>query len=54
MGYRGHQLVAERFGWSKIGTQMHEVCQWLLGEANRPDCLLTEKTNSPIHEPSLV
>jgi len=54
MGYRGHRLVAERFCWSEIGTQMHEVCQWLLGESGRPDCLLTGKRNSPIHEPSFV
>ena len=54
MGHRGHQLVAERFAWSEIGTKMHEVCQWLLGEADPPDCLLTVKKNSSIHEPSLV
>ena len=54
MGHRGHQLVAERFAWSKIGAQMHEVCRWLLGEANPPECLLNDKRNIPIHEPSLV
>jgi poly(glycerol-phosphate) alpha-glucosyltransferase len=54
MGHRGHQLVSERFNWSKIGTQMHEVCRWLLGETDPPDCLLTDKNNNPPHEPSLV
>jgi len=54
MGHCGHQLVAGRFNWSKIGAQMHDVCQWLLGETGPPECLLNDKRNIPIHEPSLV
>ena len=54
MGHRGRQLVAKRFIWSEIGAQMHDVCRWLLGEAGQPECLLTDKRNIPIHEPSLV
>jgi len=54
MGHCGHQLAAERFNWPRIGMQMHDVCQWLLGEAGPPECLLNDKKNIPIHEPSLV
>jgi glycosyltransferase involved in cell wall biosynthesis len=49
MGDRGHHLVAERFNWTSIGAQMHHVCQWLLGQAGRPDCVLPETRN--LHAP---
>jgi glycosyltransferase involved in cell wall biosynthesis len=43
MGCRGYQLAAEEFNWPRIGAQMHEVCQWLLGRAGPPDCLATRQ-----------
>jgi poly(glycerol-phosphate) alpha-glucosyltransferase len=46
MGARGHKLVVERFGWPKIGAQMHEVCKWILGQAPRPACVRTEDFNN--------
>ncbi len=41
MGWRGRQLCAERFTWEKIGAQMREVNQWVLGGGSSPSCLQT-------------
>jgi glycosyltransferase involved in cell wall biosynthesis len=54
MGRRGHQLVAERFNWPKIGTQIHDVCRWLQGETDPPECLRIHQENIQNHEHSLV
>jgi poly(glycerol-phosphate) alpha-glucosyltransferase len=40
MGQRGKALVAIRFSWPRIAEQMVEVYRWLLGEADRPGCVV--------------
>lgn len=37
MGNRGRQLVEDRFTWTRVATQMHQVYQWLLGKTPPPD-----------------
>jgi len=39
MGERSLKLVKERFVWSKVARDMIAVYQWLLGVAERPDCV---------------
>jgi poly(glycerol-phosphate) alpha-glucosyltransferase len=39
MGGRGRNLVLERFTWPRIGRQMEEVYDWMLGGGTRPGCL---------------
>ena len=41
MGARGRELCEERFSWEKIGTQMREFNQWVLGGGSAPACLYT-------------
>jgi glycosyltransferase involved in cell wall biosynthesis len=40
MGERGRRLVQERFCWPKIGAQMKQVYEWVLGGGPKPDCVL--------------
>jgi len=40
MGIRGCQLVESRFTWTRIASEMHAVYQWLLGQADKPDCVI--------------
>ncbi len=54
MGRLGRELVSKRFNWPQIGGQMNAVCQWLLGKAGPPACLLSNERNVALHEPSLV
>jgi glycosyltransferase involved in cell wall biosynthesis len=54
MGGRGRRLVAARFDSFKVGTQMHDVCRWLLGQADAPDSLLADREEIQTHEPSLT
>ena len=49
MGSRGQKLVGERFSWPKIGDQMHDVCQWILGQGAQPACVLTENNHQQTH-----
>ena len=39
MGERSLQLVKERFMWSRVARDMITVYRWLLGTADRPDCV---------------
>jgi glycosyltransferase involved in cell wall biosynthesis len=39
MGERSLQLVKERFMWSRVAHDMMAVYRWLLGAAERPDCV---------------
>ncbi len=40
MGMRGRQLVESRFAWPKVASEMHAVYQWLLGQAEKPACVI--------------
>ena len=42
MGQRGRALVERRFTWARVAEQMHHVYRWMLGEADRPDCVVTD------------
>lgn len=39
MGRRGRDLVAEKFCWSNVATQMLSCYEWLLHKAARPGCI---------------
>jgi poly(glycerol-phosphate) alpha-glucosyltransferase len=39
MGRRGRTLVENRFTWPRVAEQMHRVYRWILGDADRPDCV---------------
>lgn len=40
MGSRALELVRQRFTWSRVGEQMDEVYQWVLGGGAKPACVL--------------
>ena len=42
MGARGRDWMARDFGWDGIGTDMACVYRWVLGQADRPACVLTD------------
>ncbi len=42
MGERGKTLVAAKFTWPRVASQMNEVCQWVLGGGPRPFCVVTD------------
>lgn len=42
MGERGRVLVAQRFTWPHIAQQMVSVYRWVLGQSERPDCVITD------------
>lgn len=39
MGSRARALVEEKFTWPIVSAEMKNVYQWLLGKADRPDCV---------------
>ena len=39
MGDAGARLAADTFNWSRIAAQFEDVYRWLLGQAERPDCV---------------
>jgi glycosyltransferase involved in cell wall biosynthesis len=41
MGGRGREYVRQ-FDWSDIADQMHSVYRWLLGQSEKPACVLTD------------
>jgi glycosyltransferase involved in cell wall biosynthesis len=41
MGQRGCRLVEEKYSWPQIGRDMLAVYQWVLGQASRPQCVIT-------------
>ena len=40
MGFRGRQLIADRYAWSRVAEQMQGVYSWVLGDAPRPACVV--------------
>ena len=43
MGLRGRQWMARDFGWNMIAQQMAAAYAWVLGSADRPACILTDR-----------
>ncbi len=39
MGRRGRALMSEKFSWNRVAEQMKHSYQWLLGRADKPDCV---------------
>jgi len=39
MGSRGHDLVVERFTWSRVAQQLQSVQEWVLGGGAKPGCI---------------
>ena len=39
MGEKGAALVAERFTWPRVASEMLTVYEWVLGQGPRPDCV---------------
>jgi len=39
MGRNGRCLVSERFTWARVGSQMREVYDWMLGGGSLPACV---------------
>jgi glycosyltransferase involved in cell wall biosynthesis len=39
MGSRGHDLVMERFTWSRVAQQLQSVQKWILGGGAKPGCI---------------
>jgi glycosyltransferase involved in cell wall biosynthesis len=39
-GARGRALVAGRFAWPKIATEMKSVYEWVLGGGAKPECVV--------------
>ncbi len=42
MGRRGRQYVERDFGWPGIAEQMLSVYRWMLGQGDKPDCVITD------------
>lgn len=42
MGQRGRVYVEQHFGWPGIAQQMLSVYQWVLGQGERPACVMTD------------
>lgn len=42
MGQRGRQYVERDFGWPDIAQQMLSVYRWMLGQGERPDCVMND------------
>ena len=39
-GSRGRALVAEKFAWPKIASEMKSVYDWVLGGGTKPGCIV--------------
>lgn len=42
MGRRGRAYVEQNFGWPHIAQQMLSVYRWVLGQSEKPDCVITD------------
>lgn len=42
MGERGQALIAQRFTWPHIAEQMLSVYRWVLGQGDKPDCVVRD------------
>jgi glycosyltransferase involved in cell wall biosynthesis len=41
MGERGRVVVASRFAWDGIAQQFIDCYRWILGQASKPDCVVS-------------
>jgi len=39
MGARGREVVAQRYAWSKVTSDLRSVYRWMLGGGAPPDCV---------------
>lgn len=42
MGQRGRTYIEQNFGWPGIAEQMHSVYRWVLGQGDKPDCVMND------------
>lgn len=42
MGQRGYDLVRKKFTWEKAAAEMKAVYEWVLGQGNKPDCVVND------------
>lgn len=42
MGQRGRTYVEQNFGWPGIAQQMLSVYRWVLGQGDKPDCVIRD------------
>lgn len=42
MGQRGRAYVEQNFGWPGIAQQMLSVYRWVLGQGDKPDCVMSD------------
>jgi len=42
MGQRGRVYVEQNFGWPHIAQQMLSVYRWVLGQGDKPDCVMSD------------
>jgi glycosyltransferase involved in cell wall biosynthesis len=42
MGQRGRVYIEQNFGWPEIARQMLSVYRWVLGQGEKPDCVMTD------------
>ena len=40
MGARGRALVERKYSWDHVAEEMAGVYRWLLGQGERPDCVV--------------
>nr|WKN34487.1 glycosyltransferase [Tunicatimonas sp. TK19036] len=40
LGRNGYALVKDKFTWTKVGSQMAEVYEWILTDKKKPDCII--------------
>ena len=40
MGKRGRELVENKYSWTRIATRMREVFEWMVGQRDKPACVI--------------
>lgn len=42
MGRRGRKLIEQKYSWSGLAAQMRAVYRWMLGEGEKPGCIIKD------------
>lgn len=42
IGGKGRQLVTDRFSWDAAARDYRATCDWVLGRAGKPDCIVSD------------